>query len=133
MNTRIAVLISFLATATAGPVLAQSAYLWEELTSGNGMTISYNPLTVRHSNGMVTLLEKTSYDTPQPLGNGISQGYYTVDLTIDCAANTYSHANYTAYTADGAVISDATSPFPAGMMAIPTESPPEGFKMKFCT
>lgn len=133
MPARLASFVAVLALSVHGPVVAQSAYVWEELGSGDGMTVSYNPLTVRHNSRRVTFLEKVSYSTPQPLGDGVSQGYYTVDITIDCAANTYQHANYTAYTAEGAVIPGAADSTPAGMNPIAPGGAPSAFKAKFCT
>ena len=134
MNTRSAVVMTVLALATAGPVIAQSAYLWEQLGTDGDLTISYNPLTVRHNNGVVTFLEKVAYGTPAPLPNGTSVSYYTVDMTIDCAASTYSHSNFTAYSAEGTVIPNVSDSTPAGMNPItPDGGAPAAFKTKFCT
>lgn len=133
MNNRIASIFALAALSAAGPVSAQSASLWEEFGSGDGLTVSYNPLTVRHNDGVVTFLEKVSYATPATLPNGQRVAYYTVDMTINCAANTYSHANFTTYAADGAVIPGVNDPTPAGMNAIPPGTPPAAFRTKFCT
>lgn len=121
-----------LALVTVGSVAAQSTYLWEELGSADGLTVSYNPVSVRHENGLVTFLEKLSYATAQTLPNGQLMGYYTVRMTIDCAASTYAHADYTAYTAAGVVIPGVTDPTPAGMNAISPGGAPDAFRIKFC-
>ena len=133
MNIRLVSLFAVAAMTAAGSVSAQSASLWEEFGSGDGLTISYNPLTVRHNNGVVTFLEKVSYATPPTLSNGQRVAYYTVDMTINCAASTYAHANFTTYTAEGTVIPGVTDPTPAGMNAIPPGSAPDSLKTKFCT
>jgi hypothetical protein len=132
MKIRVIWPAAFLAFATVTSANAQSAYLWEELGTGDGLTVSYNPLTVRRNSGVVTFLEKVSYATPAQLPNGRAVGYYTVDMTINCAANTYSHANFTAYTTDGTVIPNVADTVPAGAHAIEGGAP-SAFKTKFCT
>lgn len=129
----VAALVVILALTSAGAASAQSAYLWEELGSGDGITASYNPLSVRRSEGVVTFLEKVSYAAPATLPNGKSMGYYTVEMSIVCAADTYEHANYTAYTPAGEVIPGAVDPTPSGMNAIAPGGVPAAFKTKFCT
>ncbi|MCG9915057.1 MAG: hypothetical protein MH112_01690 [Phenylobacterium sp.] len=132
MKVVLAPLALVLTLATAGTVAAQSTYLWEELGSGDGMTASYNPLTVKHENGVVTFLEKISYATPGELPDGRLMGYYTVKMTIDCAAKTYAHADYTAYTAAGVVVPGVADSTPAGMNAISPGGVPDDFRVKFC-
>lgn len=133
MKAAVAWFAATLAIGGAGLASAQSTYLWEELGSGDGITASYNPLSVRHSEGRVTFLEKISYATPTPLSSGESLGYYTVEITIACAADTYEHANYIAYTPAGDVIAGAEDPTPAGMNAIAPGGVPAAFKNKFCS
>ena len=116
----------------AGTAAAQSAYLWEELGSGDGLTVSYNPLTVKVQDGMATFLEKVAYDTPAALPNGQAVSYYTVQMTIDCGANTYEHADFTAYSAEGVAIPNVNDPTPPGMNAIAGGGAPAAFKAKFC-
>ena len=116
----------------AGTASAQSAYLWEELGSGDGLTVSYNPLTVKVQDGMATFLEKVAYDTPAPLPNGQAVSYYTVQMTIDCGAATYEHADYQAYDSDGAVIANVSDSTPPGMHPIAPGGAPAAFQAKFC-
>lgn len=116
----------------ASPAAAQSSYFWEELGSSDGMTVSYNPLTVRHTDGRVSFLEKVSFASPVPISNGKKMSYYTVEMTIACAADTYAHANYTVYDGDGDVVPNVDDPTPAGMNPIPADGAPIAFKEKFC-
>ena len=132
MKVVLAPLALAMTLATAETVVAQSAYLWEELGSGDGLTVSYNPLSVQHENGMVTFLEKVSYATPAVLPDGQQVGYYTVKMTIDCAAKTYAHADYTAYTPAGVVVPGVADSTPAGMNAISPGGVPDDFRVKFC-
>jgi hypothetical protein len=132
MRTAVAALIAIATVASSGLANAQSSYLWEELGSGDGITASYNPLSVRHSEGVVTFLEKISYASPSTLSNGKSMGYYTVEMTIACAADTFEHANYPAYTPAGEVIPGVEDPTPSGMNPISPDGVPAAFKTKFC-
>lgn len=132
MHRSTASLAAVLILATAGAAAAQSSYLWEELGASDGMTVSYNPLTVRHTDGQVSFLEKVSFANPVPISNGQKMSYYTVEMTIACAANTYAHANYTVYGGDGEVIPNVNDPTPAGMNPIPADGAPIAFKAKFC-
>lgn len=132
MLRSIASLAAVLILAAASSAAAQSSYLWEELGSSDGMTVSYNPLTVRHTDGQVSFLEKVSFASPVPISNGQKMSYYTVEMTIACAADTYAHANYTVYGGDGEVIPDVSDPTPAGMNAIAPGGAPAAFKAKFC-
>lgn len=133
MKAAVTGLVAALAMTGAGVASAQSTYLWEELGSGDGITASYNPLSVRHAEGKVSFLEKITYAPPTPLSSGKLLGYYTVEITIACAANTYEHANYTAYTPEGDVIAGVEDPTPSGMNAIAPGGVPAAFKGKFCT
>jgi len=126
------VLICGLGLGGPGFAAAQSAYLWEELGSGDGLTVSYNPLTVKVRDGMATFLEKVAYATPAPLPNGQAMSYYTVSMTIDCAADTYAHADFTAYGTEGSVIPNVNDPTPSGMNPIAAGGAPAAFKAKFC-
>lgn len=132
MKVILAPLALALTLMTSGTVAAQSTYLWEELGSGDGLTASYNPLSVQNENGIVTFLEKISYATPAVLPDGQQVSYYTVKMTIDCAAKTYAHADYTAYTAAGVVVPGVTDTTPAGMNAISPGGVPDAFRIKFC-
>ena len=126
-------ILAVMLLGSAGTAAAQSAYLWEELGSGDGVTVSYNPLTVTHRNGSVTFLEKFAYDTPQQAPNGQLVSYYTVQITIDCAASTYAHADFMAYNAEGTALPDVADSTPAGMNPISPGGVPDEFKTKFCT
>ena len=132
MRPAAAALIAIATVASSGLASAQSSYLWEELGSSDGMTVSYNPLTVRHTDGQVSFLEKVSFASPVPISNGKKMSYYTVEMTIACAADTYAHANYTVYGGAGDVIPNVQDPTPAGMNPIPPEGAPIAFKAKFC-
>ena len=122
MRPAAAALIAIATVASSGLASAQSSYLWEELGSSDGMTVSYNPLTVRHTDGQVSFLEKVSFASPVPISNGKKMSYYTVEMTIA----------YTVYGGDGDVIPNVQDPTPAGMNPIPPEGAPIAFKAKFC-
>ncbi|MDP1875187.1 surface-adhesin E family protein [Phenylobacterium sp.] len=123
---------TMVAAAISGSANAQSSYLWEELGSGDGLTACFNPLSVKHENGMVTFLEKISYAMPTAISGGRSMSYYTVKMTIDCAASTYQHADFIAYSADGAALTGVQDPTPSGMHPISPGGVPAAFQGKFC-
>ena len=120
------------ALVIGGGASAHSAYLWEELGSADGLTVSYNPLTVKVENGVATFLEKVAYATPASLPNGEAVSYYTVRMTIDCAAGTYAHADYQAYDSDGAAMTNVSDSTPPGMHPIAPGGAPAAFQAKFC-
>ena len=130
---RIATFLAVFVAAGAGTVGAQSDYLWEQLASGDGFTISYNPLTVRREGTVVNVLEKAEFSPPFTTSNGQSASYYTSHLAIDCQANTVTRSNYMAYAPNGDAIVGATDLNPQGTVPIPPDSGPAAFKDKLCS
>jgi len=130
---RTSVIVGVVLAGLAGTAGAQSAYLWEELASGNGVTISYNPLTVHREGTVVNVLQKAAFTPYFTTSNGQTASYYTSHLAIDCQANTVTRSNYTAYAANGEVIAGATDQNPHGTVPIPPDSGPAAFKEKLCS
>jgi hypothetical protein len=112
---------------------AQSAYVWEELASGDGETISYNPLTVRRDGAVVNVLQKVAFSSPFTTSNGVSASFFTSHLAINCEANTVTRSNYTAYDASDNAIAGATDQAPQGTVPIDPESGASMFKDKLCS
>lgn len=131
MKTVLAALTSLLVLTLAGAAGAQSAYLWEELGSGGGVTASYNPLSVHHEGDLVVFLQKVSFDPPNEEVHGQKVGAYTIKQTIDCAANTFQHADYLAYSPAGVAMPQLADPTPGANPILPGGLPAL-FKAKFC-
>lgn len=129
---RMSVIVGVVVASLAGTASAQSAYLWEQLASGNGVTISYNPLSVRREGTVVNVLQKAAFSPSFTTSNGKTASYYTSHLAIDCQANTVTRSNYTAYAPNGEAIAGATDQNPQGTVPIPPDSGPAAFKAKLC-
>lgn len=133
MRSSFPVLLAVLLVSGSGTAGAQDAYLWEELASGEGETISYNPLTVSRDGAVVNVLQKVAFSTPFTTSNGVAATYFTSHLAINCEANTVTRSDYTAYNTDNNAIAGATDPAPQGTVSIDPESGAAMFKEKFCS
>lgn len=133
MRSTVPALLTVLFVACAGTAGAQSAYVWEELASGDGETISYNPLTVSRDGAVVNVLQKVAFSSPFTTSNGVAATYFTSHLAINCEANTVTRSDYTAYDADNNAIAGATDQAPQGTVSIDPESGAAMFKEKLCS
>lgn len=133
MRSTVPALLAVLFVGCAGTAGAQSAYVWEELASGDGETISYNPLTVSRDGAVVNVLQKVAFSSPFTTSNGVAATYFTSHLAINCEANTVTRSDYTAYDADNNAIAGATDQAPQGTVSIDPESGAAMFKEKLCS
>ena len=133
MRSPFPALFTVLFVAGAGTAGAQSAYVWEELVSGNGETISYNPLTVTRDGAVVYVFQKVALSSSFITSNGQTARFSTSRLAINCQANTVTRSDYTAYDAANNAIAGATDQNPQGTVPIDPESGAAMFKEKFCS
>lgn len=135
MTSKIAILTAAIALS-AGPSFAQSAYVWESVSSGPTGTLSYNPVTVSRANGAVTFTVKvqgatsTSLTASTPSGQTINPAYYVERMQIACAASTYADLEMTTYDASGNVLTSQTNVH--GMEPVSQSNVAQTMQAKLC-
>jgi hypothetical protein len=105
MKLAAALVAGAVALGVAGDALAQvEVYDWKQIGSGNGVTVSYNAVSVSgRGTGTVQATLKVVYSPAQPYA-GMTVGSTVNRITINCQAGTFTQQSRVYYDASGAAL-----------------------------